>query len=98
LYLAVRVKDHFPETEIAAVGKIRIQIKKLSRLCLLIQIHPTHWVSINQCCGSGIRCLFDPWIPDLGSRIPRPDFEELFDNFFGKNFYNSLKIGPNFVL
>ncbi len=32
--------------------------------------------------GSGIRCLFDPWIPDLGSRIPRPYFEELFDNFF----------------
>ncbi len=31
-----------------------------------------------------------------GSRIPRPYFEELFDNFFGKKFYNSLKIGPNF--
>jgi len=36
----------------------------------------------NQCCGSGIRCLFDPWIrdpewvffriPDLGSPIPDP--------------------------
>jgi hypothetical protein len=65
-----------------------------------------------QCCGSGsgIRCLFDPWIrdpgsgmgffriPDPGSRIPRPYFEELFDNFFGKKFYNSLKIGPIFFL
>jgi hypothetical protein len=35
-------------------------------------------------------------IPDLGSRIPRPYFEEFFDNFFGKKFYNSLKIGPIF--
>ena len=59
----------------------------------------------KQCCGSGsgIRCLFDPWIRDpewifSGSRIPRPYFEELFDNFFGKKFYNSLKIGPNFFL
>ncbi len=33
-----------------------------------------------------------------GSRIPRPYFEELFDIFFGKKFYNSLKIGPNFFL
>ncbi len=53
--------------------------------------------------GSGIRCLFDPWIRDpewvfSGSRIPRPYFEELFDNFLGKKFYNSLKIGPNFFL
>ena len=31
-------------------------------------------------------------------RIPRPYFEELFDNFFGKKFYNSLKIGPNYFL
>ena len=58
--------------------------------------------------GSGIRCLFDPWIrdlgsgigffriPDLGSRIPNPYFWELIDNFLGKKFYNSLKIGPNF--
>jgi hypothetical protein len=68
----------------------------------------------SQCCGSGSgirdRVLFDPWIrnpgsgigffriPDLGSRIPRPYFQELFDNFFGKKFYNSLKIGPNFFL
>ena len=43
--------------------------------------------------GSGIR---DPeWvfsgsrISDPGSRIPIPYFEELFDNFFGKKFYNS---------
>ncbi len=60
--------------------------------------------------GSGIRCLFDPWIrdlgsgigffriPDLGSRIPNPYFWELRDNFLGKKFYNSLKIGPNFFL
>ncbi len=60
---------------------------------------------MSQCCGSGsgIRCLFDPWIRDpewvfSGSRIPRPYLEELFDNFLGKTFYNSLKIGPNIFL
>jgi hypothetical protein len=37
-------------------------------------------------------------IPDPGSRIPIPYFLVLFDNFFGKKFYNSLKIGPNFFL
>jgi hypothetical protein len=31
-----------------------------------------------------------------GSGIPNPYFEELSDNFLGKKFYNSLKIGPNF--
>ncbi len=75
---------------------------------LLIQMH---WRG-QQCCGSGsgIQDLvpfwpLDPgsgmgffWIPDLGSQIPTPYFEELFDNYFGKNFYNSLKIGPNFFL
>ncbi len=45
--------------------------------------------------GSGIRNGF---FLDPGSRIPTPYFEELFDNYFGKNFYNSLKIGPNFFL
>jgi hypothetical protein len=60
---------------------------------------------VKQCCrsGSGIRCLFDPWIrnrffPDPGSRIPNPYFRELSDNFLGKKFYDSLKIGPNFSL
>ena len=54
----------------------------------------------EQCCGigSGILCLFDPWIPDLGSRIPNQYFWELSDNFLGKKFYNSLKIGPYFFL
>ncbi len=37
-------------------------------------------------------------IQDLGSRIPNPYFWELRDNFLGKKFYNSLKIGPNFFL
>ncbi len=45
--------------------------------------------------GSGIRNRF---FPDLGSRIPNPYFWELRDNFWGKKFYNSLKIGPNFFL
>ncbi len=44
---------------------------------------------------SGIRNRF---FPDPGSRIPNPYFWELRDNFLGKKFYNSLKIGPNFFL
>jgi hypothetical protein len=44
--------------------------------------------------GSGIRIRF---FPDPGSRswIPNPYFCELSDNFLGKKFYNSLKIGIN---
>jgi hypothetical protein len=45
--------------------------------------------------GSGIRNRFFPY---LGSRIPNPYLRELSDNFLGKKFYNSLKIGPNFFL
>jgi hypothetical protein len=45
--------------------------------------------------GSGIGFFR---IPDLGSRIPNSYFGELSDNFLGKKFYNSLKIGPNFFL
>jgi hypothetical protein len=42
-------------------------------------------------------------IPDPRSRIPDPGsqthiFESFSDNFLGKKFYNSLKIGPNFFL
>jgi hypothetical protein len=52
--------------------------------------------------GSRIRKRFFPdpgsRIPDLGSRIPNPYFLELNDNFLGKRFHNSLKIGPNFFL
>ncbi len=44
--------------------------------------------------GSGIR---NRLFPDLGSRIPNPYFWELSDNFWGKKFNNSLKIGPNFL-
>ncbi len=45
--------------------------------------------------GSGIGFFR---IPDLGSRIPNPYFWELSDNFLGKKFYNSLKIGQIFFL
>ncbi len=45
--------------------------------------------------GSGIRNMF---FPNPGSRIPNPYFWELSENFLGKKFYNSLKIGPNFIL
>ncbi len=37
-------------------------------------------------------------IPDLGSGIPNPYVWELGQNFWGKNFNNSLKIGLNFFL
>ncbi len=42
--------------------------------------------------------IWDPELVFSGSRIPNPYFWELCDNFFGKKFYNSLKIGPNFFL
>ena len=47
--------------------------------------------------GPGIQNRF---FPDPGSRIPDPNpyFWEFSDNFLGKKFYNSLKIGPNFFL
>ncbi len=58
--------------------------------------------------GSGIRSLFDPWIRDpewvfSGSRISDPGsqthiFESLMTIFWGKKFYKSMKIGPNFFL
>ncbi len=45
-----------------------------------------------QCCrsGSGIQCLFEPWIrdrffPDAGSRFQNPYFWELSDNFWVKS-------------
>ncbi len=45
--------------------------------------------------GSGIRSRF---FPDPGSRIPNPYILEHIENLLGKNFNNSLKIGPNFFL
>ncbi len=46
--------------------------------------------------GSGIGFFRTP---DLGSPIPNPFLESLVTiNFLGKKFYNSLKIGPNFIL
>jgi hypothetical protein len=49
--------------------------------------------------------ILDPgsWIPDLGSRILDPGsqthiFESEVTIFWGKKFYNSLKIGPNIFL
>ncbi len=37
-------------------------------------------------------------IPDLGSRISKPYFWELNENFLHKKFHNFLKIGQNFFL
>jgi hypothetical protein len=60
-------------------------------------------ITKQQCCGSGsgIQCLFDPWIrlfriPDLGSQTYI--FFRAFDNFWSKKFYNCLKIAPSFFL
>ncbi len=59
----------------------------------------------GQCCGSGIRAFLTPGsgirdpgsgIGFSGSRIPNPYFWELRDNFLGKKFCDSLKIGPKF--
>jgi hypothetical protein len=51
-------------------------VKKITtekiKFCLIKKFQLTY----PQCCGSGsgIRCLFDPWIRDLRSLIPRPYF------------------------
>jgi hypothetical protein len=45
------------------------------------------------------RVLFNPWIRNRFFRIPDPKtifLRAFWHNFFGKKFYNSLKIGPNF--
>jgi hypothetical protein len=42
--------------------------------------------------GSGIRCLFDPWIRDPGSEMNNPDHisESLETLFLGLKYFNSL--------
>ncbi len=59
----------------------------------------------TQCCGSGSGAFLAPgsgirnrFFPEPGSRIPNPYIWEHVENLFGKNFNNSLKIGPNFFL
>ncbi len=54
-----------------------------------------------QCCGSGIRWLFDPWIRDpeevfSGSRIPNPYFWEPSDNFWVKSSIICWKLAQIF--
>ncbi len=58
----------------------------------------SHLVSRHTpCCGSGIRCLFDPWILDgkkikiqIWDELPGSYFRELRNNFFGLKYLNSL--------
>jgi hypothetical protein len=45
------------------------------------------WVVLYQCCGSGIRCLFDPWIRD---EQPESYFRELRNHYFGLTYLNYL--------
>ncbi len=57
----------------------------------------------NTCVADSDLAKFGPLDPGskigfFGSRIPNPYFWELSDNFLGKKFYTSLKIGPNFFL
>jgi hypothetical protein len=52
--------------------------------------------------GSGIRCLFDPWIPDLGSWISDPGsqahiFESLVTIFWVKSSLILRKLAQNFL-
>ncbi len=51
--------------------------------------------SRNQCCGSGIQCLFDPWIRDPGwvknkDEHPGSYFRELRNNFLGYKYLRFL--------
>ncbi len=72
-------------------GQIRFSFFILVHYCT---IQYGHVLSVlKQCCGSGIRCLFDPgnrnrFYPDPVSRIldPKPIFWELSDNFWVKRF------------
>ncbi len=63
----------------------------------------SYLVTYSQCCGSGIRDPVPFWpldpdafFPDTGSQTHI--FESLVTHFWGKKFYNSVKIGPNFFL
>jgi hypothetical protein len=50
-----------------------------------------------QCCGSGsgIRCLFDPWIRDPGMvESQHPDFLELGNHFFGVKILKFFDADP----
>jgi hypothetical protein len=42
------------------------------------------WLPLEQCCGSGIRCFFTPWIrdPDPGWIFPDPGYGPFFDEIF----------------
>ncbi len=75
----------------------QVHVEATEDFITLILFQFTYWtiyICYKQCCGSGsgIRCLFDPWIRDPGSQT------NICDNFLGKKFYNSLKIDPNFFL
>jgi hypothetical protein len=55
--------------------RVRDELGKPQR-CLNVLLH-AYWASLqqhNQCCGSGsgIRCLFDPWIQDGKNQDPDP--------------------------
>jgi hypothetical protein len=81
----VRSKPHICSVHLKSVLRIRIRDPGLLF---------DHWIRDPEYIFSVSR------ISDPGSRIPRPYFLQLFDIFFGKKLYNSLKIGPiiyNFV-
>ena len=61
------------------------------------------YILSTQCCGSGAFLnpgsgIRDPELVFSVSRIPNPYVWELSENIFCKKLYNSLKIGPNFLL
>jgi hypothetical protein len=80
-----------------SAARLRQQEVRLHR----ILFHVVGKFRIKQCCGSGFRCLFDPWIRDpvwvkktgsaSGIRIrdeqPELYFRELRNNFLGLNRY-----------
>ncbi len=84
------------------------------RRCVTDRSFLKHWDRLSLCCVRlgeeypfavhvpvlriRIRNPVPFWPLDPGSRIPIPYFWGLGDNFLGKNFNNSWKIGPNFFL
>jgi hypothetical protein len=77
-------------------NSLRIRIKVKSWIRMRIRNPGSDTVTDHQCCGSRIKCLFDPWNRDLG-RIknqdpdPRIIFLRVQKQFFGvKEYLNSF--------
>jgi hypothetical protein len=66
-------------------------LRILIRLFISIRIHKTY--IIEQCSGSGIRCLFDPWNRDRGwvkNQDPDPGSEMNIPDHISESFEKTI--------